>query len=346
MIVLNLKAHEGNPRNSEGSFVSLNDGRIMYVYTKFNGDTWHDEDKADIVARYSNDGGMSWNDKDRIIKKNTCSQNIMSVSLLRLQSGKIALVFLKKESNFDCRPVICYSEDEGENWSEDIYCTDNISYMIVNNDRLIQLKNGKLLLPVASHTVDDNGELIARSDIIFYSSDDEGLTWHKTRGNMHYPPNKPDDVMQEPGVIELKDGTLWAWARTQMGSQYVSYSHDNGDSWTIAAPSDFYAPLSPMSVKRNSETEELIAVWNDINPRWNLPEANKISMKRTPLVMAKSYDEGRNWREFTILESDPTHGYCYTAIHFVSKGILLAYCCGGGKTSRVLQDSCIRLIKE
>ena len=36
-------------------------------------------------------------------------------------------------------------------------------------------------------------------------------------------------------------------------------------------------------------------------------------------------------------------GFCYTAIHCPADAVLLAYCCGGGKTG-VLQDSRIRRI--
>lgn len=346
MTVLKLEAHEVNPRNSEGSFVTLKDGKIMFVYSKFNGETWHDNGQADLVARYSSDGGESWSYGDELIVKNTCASNVMSVSLLRLQSGKIALLYLKKEDSFDCRPVICFSNDEGKSWSEPAYCINKRGYFVVNNDRLIQLKNGRLFIPAAHHRNHHIEKLAENADIVFYYSDDEGITWQESKGIMPPPDDNPEVVMQEPGVIELNDGTLWAWTRTEMGSQYVSYSKDNGDSWSPAKPSDFTAPCSPMSVKRNPQTGDLIAVWNDINPRWNLPEATEKSWGRTPLVIAKSYDDSKSWKDFKIIESDPTRGYCYIAIHFVDKGILLSYCCGGGETSIVLQDTHIKLIES
>ena len=36
-VVLRLEPSEDNPRNSEGSFVTLKDGRILFVYTHFTG---------------------------------------------------------------------------------------------------------------------------------------------------------------------------------------------------------------------------------------------------------------------------------------------------------------------
>ncbi len=52
-IVLKLVHDKGKMRNSEGSFVTLADGRIMYAYTRFRGGSWSDEGAADIAARYS-----------------------------------------------------------------------------------------------------------------------------------------------------------------------------------------------------------------------------------------------------------------------------------------------------
>lgn len=41
--VLNLEPNPGNPRNSEGAFVTLRSGRILFLYTQFYGgqDGWY-----------------------------------------------------------------------------------------------------------------------------------------------------------------------------------------------------------------------------------------------------------------------------------------------------------------
>jgi hypothetical protein len=67
------------------------------------------------------------------------------------------------------------------------------------------------------------------------------------------------------------------------------------------------------------------------------------SWGRTPLTVAVSRDDGRSWETVGDVETDPDHGFCYTAIHCPADAVLLAYCCGGGKTG-VLQDSRIRRI--
>ena len=37
--IFDLPHGVGNPRNSEGSFVRLQDGRILFVYSRYNGKT-------------------------------------------------------------------------------------------------------------------------------------------------------------------------------------------------------------------------------------------------------------------------------------------------------------------
>ena len=58
--ITNLFHGEGNPRNSEGAFVELKDGRILFAYTRYKGASWADAATADIVGRISTDGGRTW----------------------------------------------------------------------------------------------------------------------------------------------------------------------------------------------------------------------------------------------------------------------------------------------
>ena len=59
-IVLSLPAIPGNPRNSEGSFVTLADGHILFAYSSYSGESWSDHASADIAARVSTDDGNTW----------------------------------------------------------------------------------------------------------------------------------------------------------------------------------------------------------------------------------------------------------------------------------------------
>ena len=58
-IALVLPPAQSNPRNSEGDFVTLKDGRLLFVYTHFTGGGG-DHSSAYLAGRYSSDGGKSW----------------------------------------------------------------------------------------------------------------------------------------------------------------------------------------------------------------------------------------------------------------------------------------------
>ena len=78
----------------------------------------------------------------------------MSVSLLRLQNGEIAIVYLQKfvEScgRINCMPKIRFSKDECKTWSDIVDCIPYSArgYYCVNNDRVIQLNNS-----IVIHTI-------------------------------------------------------------------------------------------------------------------------------------------------------------------------------------------------
>ena len=90
---MRLLPNEENPRNSEGDFIQLKDGRILFVYTHFTGGTG-DHAQAHLAGRYSSDDGLTWTKEDVLIVPNEGGMNVMSVSLLRLQNGNIAPFFI------------------------------------------------------------------------------------------------------------------------------------------------------------------------------------------------------------------------------------------------------------
>ncbi|MGH9664143.1 MAG: sialidase family protein [Bryobacteraceae bacterium] len=314
--VLNLlPPHDGNPRNSEGSFVALKDGRILFAYSRFTGGG-DDNDSASIVGRYSSDGGRAWSTGDRPIVGNEGGMNVMSASLLRLADGRIALFYLRKNSTDDCHPYLRYSTDEARTWSDPILCIRDRGYYVLNNDRVIQLHSGRLVLPVALHPARD-GKLGSRGKAMVYLSGDAGRTWRRSKTVLECP---VDDRagFQEPGVVELKDHRLMMFTRTALGSQYISYSSDSGETWSDAHPSAIRSPLAPASIKRIPSTGDLLLVWNDTSAR-----------TRTPLTLAISTDDGKTWIHPRNLLASPAGWYCYTAIYFTRGRALLAFVAGG-----------------
>ncbi len=317
-----------NPRNSEGDFIELDDGRILFIYTHFYGGSG-DHDPARLAWRVSHDRGVTWSEEDEIIVEGEGDMNDMSVSLLRLDDGRIALFYLRKNSLEDLRPLLRISDDEAETWSEPIeIITDEIAAYVVNNDRVIQTSSGRLVVPAALHQGED-GSFLYRGKALCYLSDDNGETWRRSRTVLDMEQHPDDETgLQEPGVVELSDGRLMMFSRTDRGSQYISFSDDEGDTWSPVEPSNIISPRSPASMKRIPSTGDLLLVWNDHSELD--PELE--GRRRTPFTVAVSKDEGKTWTHRQNLENHPEGWYCYTAIAFVDEHVLLGHVAGRRST--------------
>ncbi len=324
-VVVNLEPTPGNPRNSEGSFVTLKSGRILFCYSQFYGGH-QDESPARIAEIHSDDRGLTWS-QPRLLFDNGSNQNVMSVSLLRLASGKLAVFYaVKRDAWRDCHPVMRVSSDEGASWSDPRPVISAPGYFVLNNDRVIQSSKGRLIVPVAFHrprgTADERDSFDPRAIALWYTSDDEGVSW-KESSSWWAMPVASRSGLQEPGVVELADGSLFSWARTDQGCQFGFRSRDGGDTWSPPEPTEMKSPVSPSSIRKLPGSDALLAVYNDHSGRYLFPRG-----RRTPLVAAVSEDGGATWPRVQLLEDDPSGWYCYTAIHFVGDAVLLGYCAG------------------
>lgn len=336
-VVLDLGPETGHARHSEGSFATLADGSVLFVWSRFEPGGGDDFDAASLVAARSTDGGLTWSEPELVLDHRTeGARNVMSVSLLRLQDGRLALSYLRRHGFHDMRPYLRTSADDGASWGEAQCCVPALGYYVANNDRLVQLRSGRLVLPAAFHRSRETAKGL-RSDTwatsYAFLSDDGGASWRESRPSV-LPFGSSKFGLQEPGVVELADGTLWGWARTDQGAQWEFRSSDGGETWSVPQPSAFSSPRSPMSVKALPDGG-LVAVWNPLatSPGRPLPTAGWTD-GRTPLVMSYGDGLGREWGEQVLLESDPDSGYCYTAIHQVPGALLLAYCAGSAIRER------------
>ena len=76
-VVLRLNPSPENPRNSEGDFITLKDGRILFIYTHFTEGSG-DHAGAYLASRVSSDRGESWSQDDVTVVPNEGGMNVMS----------------------------------------------------------------------------------------------------------------------------------------------------------------------------------------------------------------------------------------------------------------------------
>ena len=339
--VLFLSTSKENPRNGEGTFLKTKDGRIMFVFTQYYGDSYDDHATARAAVIYSSDQGETWTEPEVLLEKGENDLNIMCFSLIRMKNGDLGLVYLRKfmkGENLLCMPFFVRSSDEGKTFSSPISCLSEDGYYIVNNDRPIRLSSGRILIPVTRHG--DSGVALYPGYFMACYSDDDGNTWHTSKDSVHSPYHD-NTQLQEPGLFQLPDGRLWMYCRTSYGFQYQSFSTDGGDTWAPVMPCfRFTSPDSPMLVKQVGKYT--VAVFNPLGYNCLREDTEEWgSAKRTPYVCAVSTDGGLSFVDMSItqmnggfkpfidnchlLEDDTSNSYCYPAIIEVDNGFLVAY---------------------
>lgn len=157
------------------------------------------------------------------------------------------------------------------------------------------LPSGRILLPLYS-----DGFLACLMAI----SDDQGKSW-RAGGPMIGP------ALNQPSVVRRKDGTLLAYMREEAFQSaedqqlshriLVSESRDDGESWSLAVPTDLPNP--------NASVEALALR----DGRWVLVY-NDSEKDRHTLVLAMSDDEGRSWKWQRHVENKSGGRFHYPSI--------------------------------
>ena len=306
-------ASSSSIRKSEAAIVELNDGRLLLCYTDFYTVSPDDDAPARILGRHSSDRGQTWT-KPFTIVENTAKMNVMSVSLLRLQSGEIALTYMFKDSQEDCSVLFRLSVDEGQTFSEPVKITPRKSFWVMNNDRLVQLSSGRLLAPCQRL---DNWPKVRHSLTQVLYSDDKGKTW---QGSELVDIRDNFDGADEPGVVQLADGRILMYFRTDLNAVYQSFSSDGGITWTKPEATALAAPVSPSVIKRVPSTDDLLIVWNH-----TLPHRKGGHTDRFPMTVAISRDSARTWEKIQDVDTDVRFTYGYPSITFLNQQLLLTY---------------------
>ena len=196
------------------------------------------------------------------------------------------------------------STDEGGSWSHPRRLPDGILGPIKN--KAVALADGTWLAP--SSTESEDGWALH-----FERSADRGATWSATA-----PVASPlhIDAIQ-PSILFHPGGVLEAVARTRQGVLAMSWSKDNGQSWSPLAAIDLPNPNSGTDAVTLRDGRQLL-VYNHSAHRPESPGKGP----RWPLNIGLSSD-GVHWRNVLTLESEPLpDGYAYPAVIQTRDGLV------------------------
>ena len=118
----------------------------------------------------SRDGGRTWGeDKVILTFEGENGVNMMCPALLMMQNGDVGLFYLVRLTYARTQIFLRRSSDGGRTWGERVVCTPQEDFFVMNNDRVVRLESGRIIVPVASHRSGE-GYMDGRSVAMFFYS--------------------------------------------------------------------------------------------------------------------------------------------------------------------------------
>lgn len=282
-----------------------------------------DAGDIDLLLKRSGDNGKTWSDGQVVWddQQNTCGNPCPVVDevtgriwlLLTWNSGKDdETAIIQKTSSLPRLPYVCYSDDDGLNWSEPQNiaetCRDTSWGWYATGPGIgIQLKKGlqkgRLVIP-ANHSYDDpegsirNGPFGYGAHVLY--SDDHGETWKMSQ------PIQPG--CNESQVTELSDGTLMMNMRSYNNQhcRAISFSNDAGETWS--------------EIEHDFQLTESVCQASILNyglfqeKQMHLFLNPAVPSGRNHLTLKTSFDDCRNWSNGKLVYAGPAAYSCLTKL--------------------------------
>lgn len=329
-----LYHHSDDPaaiyRWSEGSILDLDGaGEMMMLVTAF-GYGGHDDSEASILEARSSNYGLTWTPEQdlALFQENIGQSNIQSPSLLRLDENELLCFFMvKDEALLDMHTWMKRSTDNGATWDapQALPYTDygglyaNKDYGGLSSDRAYRTSSGRIILPSWVST-----DRLSSTHAFCHYSDDGGTSWNQTdlittpAGSSGRP---TDPAAEEPMIVELGSGQLMMFMRTYLKSIYVSYSDDDGTTWSTPQSSNIPSPGAMPTLKR-MPNDDLLLIWN-----WAETEDIDGPWPRNHVSAAVSTDNGHTFSSLRHLDgSDEFSGKMTMAnVSFADGNAIVTY---------------------
>jgi sialidase-1 len=306
-----LPQREYGYRSIMGDIEVLKDGRLLLVYTRM------DPADGSIASRYSVDKGRTWGDESILVPppKPKAKDYYCHPTLIRLANSDILLSYIYSAgAQYPSQPLYGHnyyrrSTDDAKTWGDQLILTPYPGYNLMHNDKLVQLKSGRIVAPITYQVKDTGNDHLGYAAYTWYS-DDNGYSWRRSKNDINMMPIEAD----EPHVVELKDGRVMMLMRNYSHRVGRGYSTDGGESWSKGElvkelPLPPYE-ASPLNVKRIPSTGDLLLLRCTGGPAAQ-------PKRRTPFVSVISKDDGKTWVNERVILGDPQDDYGYPCLEFV-----------------------------
>ncbi len=283
----------------------------------------------------SRDGGRSWENTAPFDPEGKM-QPSDSGAFLRTRKGTLIAAFSNRAEranwNWDARThdspgasiptYVVRSMDGGKSW-QDLQRL-HTPWTGANRD-MIETRDGRVVF--TSMQMRHNP---GRHTVLTYASDDEGESWQASNiidlggvGN--------HGGVTEATLVELKDGRLLKYIRTNWGQFWLAISTDGGRYWHPYGPAGIDASSAPGALLR-LESGRIALVWNRFYPEGQTEvelrggdgnwSATPTSNYRHELSISFSSDECESWSAPAVIARNPEGEVSYPYLFEPSSGEL------------------------
>ena len=242
------------------------DGELLVVYYDSPSHAFEQDGRISMVR--SGDDGQTWSEPEVIVDTEFDDRD---PSLVQLDDGTLVLSYFrtdwlrdppKGDGNYVTRSV-----DGGQTWSDpvrvetamegpsDVMDGPYETGMAATSDKILELDNGDLLIPIYGTLPDDPQR---RASVV--RSTDGGTTWPIE--NETFIPDEPGWSLNEPALAQTPHGEVIVMLRTHHGDGAAkeARSADRGETWSHPEATDMFAHASDLLPLRNGMT---LHTWGD-----------------------------------------------------------------------------------
>lgn len=288
------------PQCHSASIVETTNGDLVATY--FGGTKERNPDVCIWVSRKPK-GSNTWTAPQKAadgVFSSDYREACWNPVLYQVPNGELRLYFKIGKSVAGWKGWMVRSKDGGKTWSQREQLPDSL-YGPIKNKPI--LNKGRLIAPTSDERKGWR--------VYFEYSDDMGKNWKRT----DFVEADKGVLAIQPSIIVLPDGRLEALCRTRSRQVGVTFSSDNGETWSklqlIDMPNN-NSGLDAVTLKDGG----YVMVCN----HWPI-EPDKQKGARTPLALMRSSD-GIHWTHWITLEDSPISQYSYPSIIQTSDGHL------------------------